>query len=75
MKSCPRCHSPNLKLSRHKGVLDVFAKAFGFLPCRCVECETRFFLPSELAKAAAARRGFSVQPKPLVPQHTSERPK
>lgn len=40
---CPRCGSPDVRTSKHPGLIDAVADAFGRVPLRCRSCRTRFY--------------------------------
>ena len=40
---CSRCGSVNVSRSRRHGTLEKFLKLVRVLPCRCNECDNRFF--------------------------------
>lgn len=55
---CPRCKSYQVSRSRQRKLVDLFMQLWAMKPYRCRECQTRFYLPSQLEAKIAAERAW-----------------
>ncbi len=55
---CPVCKSDQVSRSKQRRFADVFMRLWGMQPYRCRECQSRFYLPSQLDSKIAADRAW-----------------
>lgn len=59
-RMCPVCHSAHVSPSKRHGFLDLFMRVVGQKPVRCRDCNSRFYVPAEIAKNIRQQRKWRV---------------